>query len=363
MTAPAVTAGDRARIGFVDALRQARDSDQTRPLADIVGANLRHLWEHGGRLDSTGSGRQPDWIHIRTGFVVRPANDGPEPALARLVKSKGLQLRLLMLMLFDAQCRHGPGDTVRNVRRVAPHANEAYPSWRQLVLSETMRTAGTGRGHGDLRARQITEAMQALEKQHLLWLPRQPGGTRRRYDPKDGVSWHLLSEASTAEEHPRYVLPTAETSFWISPSFFTNLWVFALTDVELAAYLALAFLRSNYPGRHAVGGVFLKAEDRERQFRLTRTAWRATELLHRFRLVDRARDPRRNFRTGNVGARDTRWANRQVMPALFTINDEALQQPALDTVHQVLTAPTAQDVLRREKGQQAVNEAIAADLL
>ncbi|MET8907590.1 hypothetical protein [Micromonospora sp. NPDC004551] len=362
MTAAAV-AGDRARIGFVDALRESRDSDQARPLADIVGANLRHLWEHGGRLDSTGPGRQPEWIHIRTRFVLRPPAGGPEPALARLVKSKGLQLRLLLLMLFDAQCRYGPGDTVRNVRWVAPHPNEDYASWRQLVLSETMRTAGTGRGHGDLRARQITEAMRALEEEHLLWLPRQPGGTRRRYDPKDGVSWHLLSEASTAEEHPRYALPTPETSIRISPLFFTNLWVFALSDVELAAYLALAYLRTRFPGRHAHEGVFLLAEDRENQFRLTRTAWRATELLHRFRLVDRAPDPRRNFRTGNVGARDTRWANRQVMPALFTVNDAALQRPALDAIHQVLTAPTAADDLRREKGQKAVDEAIAAGLL
>jgi hypothetical protein len=35
------------------------------------------------------------------------------------------------------------------------------------------------------------------------------------------------------------------------------------------------------------------------------------------------------------------------MPAHFQINDEALQRPALDTIHQVLTAPTEADDARR----------------
>jgi hypothetical protein len=364
VTAPAADPGDRARVGFATALRAARDSDGSRLLSDIVGANLRHMWEHGGRLAGDGPARRPEWIQIRSRFVVRPPADGPDPALSRLVNSKGLQLRLLLLMLFDAQCRYGLGDTVRNVRWVSPHPNEEYRSWRQLVLCETMRTRGTGRGHGDLRARQITEAMRALEEQRLLWLPRQSGGKRRRYDPaKDGENWHLLSEASTAEEHPRYILPTTEASFRVSPLFFTNLWIFALTDTELAAYLTLAFLRTQFSARHWERGVYLRAENREDQFRLTRTAWRATELLHRFRLVDREPDPLRNFRTGNVGNRDERWKNRQVRPALFRINDAALERPALDAIHQVVTAPTEQDQLRREKGQRAVDEAIAAGLL
>ncbi|MGW4499137.1 hypothetical protein ACWENR_11045 [Micromonospora sp. NPDC004336] len=362
MTAPTMLeppASERARIGFVKALREAYDVEPSRPLAGAVRANLRHLWEHGGRKGAAAPGRKPEWIHIRKSFVVQPAN-GPDPAAARLIKSRGLQLRLFLLMIFDAQCRYGPGDTVRNVRWVGSHANEEYEPWRQLVLSETMRTEGTGRKPAALRARQITETMRALEHEHLLWLPRQqPGGKRRQYDPdKAGVTWHLQSEASTAEEHPRYVVPTPGSSFRISSTFFTNLWVFALTDAELAAYLALAMLRSHFPSRHQQHGVFLRADHREERFRLTRAAWRTTELLHRFRLVDRARDPRRNFRTGKVGDRDNRWANRQVMPALFTINDAALDRPALEVIHQVLTAPTDEDRLRREKGQAAVEEAL-----
>ncbi|SCL12856.1 hypothetical protein GA0070616_0148 [Micromonospora nigra] len=365
MTVPVeLSTGDRARAGLVKALREAYDVDPTRPLATAVRANLRHLWQHGGRKGDNGPGRQPEWIYIRKSFVVQPA-DGPAPAMSRLIKSRGLQLRLFLLMLFDAQCRCGPSDTVRNVRWISGSPAEEYEPWRQLVLSETLPTTGTARTAAALRARQITEAMRALEDEHLLQLPRQrPDGARRRYDPDaNGASWQLHAESSTAEEHPRYVVPEPRTAFRIAPAFFTNLWVFALTDTELAAYLALAMLRDQFPARHQQQGVYLRADHREERFRLARATWRATELLHRFRLVDRARDPRRNFRTGKVGDRDNRWANRQVMPALFTVNDTALDRPALDAIHQVLTAPTDEDQLRREKGQAAVDEARAFSAL
>jgi hypothetical protein len=93
--------------------------------------------------------------------------------------------------------------------------------------------------------------------------------------------------------------------------------------------------------------VYLRASDREASFWLTRTTWRATDPLHRFGLIDRARDPRRSFRTSNVGNFGKRWANREVMPAHFRVNDEALERPALDTIHQVLTASTEADDARR----------------
>jgi hypothetical protein len=102
--------------------------------------------------------------------------------------------------------------------------------------------------------------------------------------------------------------------------------------------------------------VYLRADHRRNNFRLTRTTLRAPDFLHRFRLVDRAPAPGRNFRTGNVGDFKRRWANREVMPALFTLNDEALRRPALDAIHEVLTAPTGEDLMRRERGQQFVEE-------
>jgi hypothetical protein len=181
---------------------------------------------------------------VRQPFIVGPPDAQPGPALSRLVRSKGLQLRLELLMLFDAQCRHEPGAAVRNVRRIAPHADERYTSWRELVLAANTATVGTGRGPGNLRARQITEALQALQAHHLVEIPMMKGGTRRRYD-----DLRLLAESSTAEASPRYIVP--EMGVAIPRQFFTNLWVFALTDTELATYLTLAFLRQRFPMRHA----------------------------------------------------------------------------------------------------------------
>jgi len=276
-----------------------------------------------------------------------------------LIKSKGLQLKLLLLMLFDAQCRHEPGEAVRNVRRVASNpGKQQYAPWRQLVLSESMAYPRHGPSPAELRARQITEAMRALDDEYLIKLRRQqPGGVRRLYNPGKDGTWSLRSDASTKVEHPAYTIPDPRVSLRISRHFWTNLWVFALTDAEIAAYLTLTWLRARFPGHHAARGNYLREDDRRDFFQLTPYTWKATERLHRFRLIDRSPSPGRSFRTGKVGDRDARWANKQVMPYLFTINDDALKRPALATIHQILTDPTPEDIMRREKGQAAVDAA------
>ena len=44
------------------------------------------------------------------------------------------------------------------------------------------------------------------------------------------------------------------------------------------------------------------------------------------------------------------------MPSLFKINTEALRRPALNTINQILTEPTDEDLMRREYGQQFVEQ-------
>ncbi|GAA2693069.1 hypothetical protein GCM10010428_70990 [Actinosynnema pretiosum subsp. pretiosum] len=53
--------------------------------------------------------------------------------------------------------------------------------------------------------------------------------------------------------------------------------------------------------------------------------------------------PQCNSRTGKVGDAARKWVNREISPARFKINDEALEQPVLDVIHQVLAAPTTED--------------------
>jgi hypothetical protein len=44
------------------------------------------------------------------------------------------------------------------------------------------------------------------------------------------------------------------------------------------------------------------------------------------------------------------------MPSLFKINTEALRRPALNTIKQILTEPTDEDLMRRLYGQQFVDQ-------
>jgi hypothetical protein len=352
-----LTPADTARLGLVHALRGAKDGARTRPLAESVKANLEHLWEHGGRDGDMRPGLRPEWITVRQKFLIAPTSDQNGPVLPKLIQSRGLQLKLELLLLFDAQCRHEPGRPVRNVRPVTARADDEYQSWRQLVLAETDSGPGSDRGPGELRARQITKALRALEGHDLLRIPRRPGGTRRIYGfgPDGKTTWQLQTEASSPDVHPDYVVPrTTRATFRIPREFFTNLWVFALTDTEIAAYLTLTFLRWRFPERHAEQGVYLLERHRRDNFRLTRATWRATAFLHRFRLIDRGPSPGRNFRTGNIGDFKRRWANRQVMPSLFSVNTQTLGEPALETMHQILTIPSDEDLMRREYGQQFV---------
>lgn len=50
------------------------------------------------------------------------------------------------------------------------------------------------------------------------------------------------------------------------------------------------------------------------------------------------------------------------MPSLFTLNDQTLKMPALDTIHQILTSPSPEDKLRREKGQQFIDDLAGYEL-
>jgi hypothetical protein len=198
-------------------------------------------------------GLQPDSIIVRPRFLVLPTDDPHGPVRPKLIQSRGLQLKLALRLLFDAQCRYRPGWSVRNVRRVTPHPDEDYLSWRQLVL-----TAPTShRRPSNLGARQITEALRKLEEYDLLRIPRQPGERRRIYSfgPDGKTTWQLQTEESNPDEHPDYLVPNPTPgTFRIPQQFFTNLWIFALTDTEIAAYLTLTFLRWRFPAQHYARG-------------------------------------------------------------------------------------------------------------
>jgi hypothetical protein len=325
---------DKVRAAQVDALRREADDSANGSLAQTVQHNLLRTWETGGRRGRSAAGRRPNWIIIRPEFLLSSAQ---HPAQAgNLVRGKGLQLRLELLLLFEAQCRHEVGEAARQVHSITRQPDSAYAALVDMVLTETNAAPNTDRGSVDLRARQISEALIGLDDQHLVKIPRKNG--RRRIG-----DFSLLEEGSPTSP-VRYVVPAR--GLVIPREFFTNLWVFALSDAELAAYLAVSLRRVQYPGEHASAGVYVTGADRKNQFGLTRWAWRSIPHLYQYGLIDR-RVEGRDFVTGKIGGFDKAWARNEVRPQFIQLVDAGAQQPALETIYRVLAEPTPDDALRR----------------
>jgi len=341
-----------ARVERLRRLREALDGrNQSAQLSDTVQERLEHLWRTGGRDDSTAVGPAPTTILVRPKFLYDSPEADPGPVLPRLQRNQGLALRLELLLLFDAQCRHAPGSAVSNVRSIARRADDTFASWRELVLTDAHTGGRRGRdgrmqrNAAQLRLRQITDALVVLEGLHLVAIPRQEQSGNRRYR-----DFSLLSEAGSSET-PAYLVPNKGID--IPPEFFTNLWVWVLSDAEIATYLMLRTMRNKRPGKHISHGVFVTSGFRESVFRLQRATWRSADILHRLRLIDRLPSAGRNFRTGKTGdpAQLAPGAKKRVVR--YRLNDEALKANALSTAWQILTEPTAKDQLRRDIGPMA----------
>ena len=330
----AVSTRDR-RLHALNALEHAVGGRDAQPLHEVVTENLRLLWRNGGKKGDDKPGLQPPSIWIRNAFVRTAAEDVHRPALARLIQSKGLQLRLYLLMLFDAQCRQESTRRVRNVRTVSPR-NGLYKSWAELVLSapdhkdEQPASWQAGRQR---RERQIKEAMLALETTHrLLDIGMTTTGRKRRDFDKPT----LLTEDSNPDTQTRYTV-AEEHRFSVPREFFTNLWIFALTDTELACYLALRWAA---PTTHS-DSFAVVSRTRKAHLQLTRTTWDSVERLQAFGLIQRTDSAGRNPVTGTVENFSTKWQAGKVEPTLYDLIDEGVQFPALPTMRNALLNPVA----------------------
>ncbi|RLK09583.1 hypothetical protein DER29_6113 [Micromonospora sp. M71_S20] len=326
------------RAAINDRLLSACDGPKgSTPLHEEVRQNLEHLWQYGGNRDGKTPGRRPDWILIRPPFLMQQPDTDHGPVLPRLVPARGLPLRLELFMLFDAQCRYGPEDRVRIGRTFEDvEAHAPIKSWQKVVLSDT---SSEYRNAAALRGRQIKDALCVLYKQHLVDIG--PDKSRGRRD-LDRIT--LLSEASTPVNRPKYTVPTA--GLYVSRHFFTSLWVFALTNIEIATFLALSARRASFPNAHNASSVFVVQKHRG-HFGLKDNTWRRARDLHTYGLVDRVNDPHRDSGNGRISDFGARWKKREVMPTRFTIVDSVMEQPAVPTIDRVLNNPTSEDQLRQ----------------
>src|SRR6185312_9742564 len=146
---------------------------------------------------------------------------------------------------------------------------------------------------------------------------------RRRYD-----DFTMLDETGRPDSIAYTPPPTTVRTFQISRHFFTSLWVFTLTDAEIAMYLMLCFLRGHFPRGHEITGVYITDDVRQNVCGITRATYRSHDMLHRFGLIDRMPDPDRDYQTGKVLDFGEKYARGKgsVKPHTFKINDEALQE-------------------------------------
>jgi hypothetical protein len=328
------------RLSALGTLEQALDGRDARPLHEVVADNLRAVWKNGGKKRDDKPGLQPPAFRIRDGFVATEAEDAHGPALPRLIQSKGLQLRLYLLMLFEAQCRHEAGERVRNVRTVSTGTGP-YRSWGELVLSAPDHKKKPPQPVAwqivrRRRERQIKEAMQALETTPRLLdiAMTTTGRSRRNFDKPT-----LLAEDSNPDAQARYTL-AEEHCFSVPREFVTNLWIFTLSDTEIACYLALRWAQQQAPPADRADFWVVSAE-RETKLRLTRTTWDSIEHLQAYGLIRRTDSPSRDPITGTIESFRDRWQAGEVAPARYAFTLDGVQRPALDVVRQALLNPVS----------------------
>lgn len=271
--------------------------------------------------------------------MATPAEDAHGPALPRLIRSKGLQLRLYLLMVFEAQCRYEAGERVRNVRTVSTGTGP-YRSWGELVLSapdqkKTPQPAAWQIVHRR-RERQIKEAMQALETAPRLLdiAMTTTGRSRRNFDKPT-----LLVEDINPDAQARYTV-AEEHCFSVPREFVTNLWIFTLSDTEIASYLALRWAQQQVPPADRASFWVVSAE-RETRLRLTRTTSDSIEHLQAYGLIERTDFPGRDPVTGTIESFRDRWQAGEVVPARYAFTPDGVQRPALDVVRRCLLNPVA----------------------
>ena len=118
-----------------------------------------------------------------------------------------------------------------------------------------------------------------------------------------------------------------------------SLWLFALTNTEIAIYLALAAKRASFAFIRGKVGVFAPQTTRQRQFGLKENAWRSARDLHAFGVADRQLDAGRDPLNGKVTDFGARWKTHEVMPTTFTVCDVTREKPAIATIDQILLRP------------------------
>ncbi|MFI1703060.1 hypothetical protein [Streptomyces griseoruber] len=252
------------------------------------------------------SGQKPSSVRVRRAFYRldemkfvederKPLPTEEQPFAARMVTPKGLHLRLMLTMLYAAQCAAGPGKQWDAPYPVQSTAKQPL-SWMSLSASIS-QYAGPGiqlASEDVNRRRQIMAALKTLESMALVRANTKPG--------RFTAGFQLLCEngTSTISSAIPYTVPDdTEQYVEIPVEFFTRGWVHVLTNSEIAALL-MWFDRIKYNG-WVVGAdegdpftvTYVTGDVRHGSYGLGREAYETHQALDAYQLLDVIRPDKR----------------------------------------------------------------------
>jgi hypothetical protein len=276
---------------------------------------------------------QPQVIRLRAGLVLRQ-DPGASP-IREFSASKSAAVQLLLISLFENQCRRQGRDSDRTPIPLTRPTVETDTAWLYLLALPTVDQTSRrteARSPTTNRVAQIKTALGRLDEFGRIEL--KPPGTRGRFE-----KFRLLNEAANNRAGNVYYEkpPPNEFTIDIPVQFFLSGWVHALTDNEIIAYLFLLHQAKTRPEENvSPGGMLLPARAWMSAFENNR-AHEAYRFLSRFGLVQIARDIRRRADGTVVGLKDGLDEDVVIEPHRFRIDLTALGNPAVPAVISDLT--------------------------
>ncbi|WP_143054235.1 hypothetical protein [Streptomyces sp. KS_5] len=319
-------------------------------MSDRIDHALRALRQ----LHSRG-GRWPAQVKVRAPFFVGGPY-APSP-IARLSAPRGVNLQIYLLALFEAQSRRRNG-----IAGPCPvPISGAEISWVDLVVSEAKQNmqARPPVTATQNRIRQIKSAIKRLADENLV--------LRNVGDPSDHFPLMLLQEPELglgqAEERD-YVIPEyyegGKSAVALPVQFFTNGWVYVLTDSEIRMYLILKHLAARFRETHLLRGVYLTERDRDWLYGISRDVYEAHLMLSRFGLIELAPNPLRHQDGRVVDFENFLKKGGVIPPHRFRIAGDSpfFESPLGKVRRALLNYPPSREQMRRrdEIADQAIGD-------
>lgn len=252
------------------------------------------------------------------------------PPSTRLMSPRGRALAFLLIALFEAQMRLGPGQVAARNELPLKAENEMW-GWTDYIATDA-QDATEGRIFVDVptkKARQIQSGLIRLHNENLISVP-PARGRHRRYE--DFVL--KREDARPTGDNSVYRVPEHEADFFTVPaSLFTNGWIHVLEDSELVVLLIAARMYSE----HGETPQPLPSGPRKLNYGLSRDSFEAGHrVLDYLGILDVISDYQRNA-DGKVDG----FSDRGAQPHLLRFHPEALDRPAYPSIVDTIAAQIA----------------------